>query len=38
MKASHNFDFDAVTKQLNLDYYCQVKLVNYIRRQVRNTL
>ena len=34
MKINHNFDFDGVTRQLKLDYYCQVKVVNYIRRQV----
>ncbi|KAK2722809.1 zinc finger protein 277-like [Artemia franciscana] len=34
LKVDHNFDFHADRKKLNLDFYQQVKLVNYIRRQM----
>ena len=30
----HQFDLAAVADALGLDYYQQVKLVNYVRRQV----
>ncbi len=34
MRASHGFDYHHTCRQLNLDYYGQVKIINYIRRQV----
>lgn len=34
MKDDHSFDFLAVKCSLGLDFYHQVKIVNYIRRQV----
>ena len=34
MITSHNFDFVGLSRQKGLDYYNQVKVVNYIRRQV----
>lgn len=34
MKDVHNFDFPAVTEQLN--FYQKIKLVNYIRKQIHN--
>ncbi|XP_074619362.1 zinc finger protein 277-like isoform X1 [Acropora palmata] len=34
MKDEHCFDFLAVTHSLGLDFYHQVKIVNYVRRQV----
>lgn len=35
MLAAHDFDYRAFCRHFHLDYYGQVKLVNYIRRQVR---
>ena len=34
MKSAHNFDFTRTKDDLNLSFYQQVKLINYIRRQV----
>jgi len=34
MHELHDFDLNDVKLRLNLSYYQQVKLVNYIRRQV----
>lgn len=34
MKASHSFDFLAVKNENNLNFYEQLKMINYIRRQV----
>ncbi|XP_064633183.1 zinc finger protein 277-like isoform X2 [Lineus longissimus] len=34
MKVTHNFDLHAIKGRLKLNFYLQVKLVNYIRRQV----
>jgi len=34
MKDEHSFDFLAIKRSLGLDFYHQVKIVNYIRRQV----
>lgn len=34
MQELHDFDLQELKLRLNLDFYQQVKLVNYIRRQV----
>ena len=34
MRTDHGFDYHHTCRQLNLDYYGQVKVINYIRRQV----
>merc|ERR1719419_2047785 len=34
MTVVHGFDFVALRKELNLNFYQQVKLINYIRRMV----
>lgn len=34
MKTEHNFDIKKLASELSLTFYQQVKLVNYIRRQV----
>ncbi|CAI9724399.1 finger 277-like [Octopus vulgaris] len=38
MKDSHGLDLNLLKKEHNLDFYQQVKLINYIRRQVSNHL
>ncbi|KAK3067381.1 hypothetical protein LTS18_001148, partial [Coniosporium uncinatum] len=35
-KQKHDFDFVAVQRSLDLDFYASMKLVNYIREQVRS--
>ena len=34
-RAEHSFDFYAIKKNLQLDFYGCVKLINYVRAQVR---
>ena len=34
MQELHDFDLHELKLRLNLNYYQQVKLINYIRRQV----
>lgn len=34
MKVEHNFDFSTIKSKLGLNFYHQVKIVNYIRKQI----
>lgn len=36
LKEGHDFDLKAVQKTLRLDFYLQVKVVNYIRKQIQD--
>lgn len=36
IKSVHQFDFQALRKNFNLDFYKCIKLINYIRQQVAN--